>query len=154
MAMLLAKLCKWSSWPFSFGQCIHSLSLVYFTQTQTRRQINHDNKKLFSNFLQAILITCGLRYSGVNFINIFCALFSYECRFWQLISTYVRKKSCQNDICTKNLCVKTLMKLTPGLFWVLFLLSWIKVKCIGKATFSIANYKLNKFENENNFKLC
>ncbi len=39
---------------------------------------------------------------GVNFINGFCALFKYECHFGSFFSTYVRKKSCRNNICTKK----------------------------------------------------
>jgi hypothetical protein len=42
------------------------------------------------------------RFSSTFFIPIFCQ------------SQNVTRKSCRNDICTKNFYVKTLMKLTPG----------------------------------------
>jgi len=59
----------------------------------------------------------------VNFINSIRTNFSYEffvrTSFRQLfpmyVRTYVGKKSCRKDICTKNSYVKTLMKLTPAL---------------------------------------
>jgi len=44
----------------------------------------------------------NVRRIGVNFINVFCALFLYECRFGSFLSTYVCKKSCRNDIRTKK----------------------------------------------------
>jgi hypothetical protein len=54
---------------------------------------------------------------GVNFINIFCTLFSYECRFGSFFSTYVHKKSCQNDIPTKKASEK---------HWWNWLQEWMK----------------------------
>jgi len=45
-------------------------------------------------------------YTGVNFINIKCTNFSYKCHFGSFHYIHVTgKKSCQNDVRTKNLYV-------------------------------------------------
>ncbi len=63
-----------------------------------------------------IYIRCQFhqRFMCALFLQIFCQ------------SQNVTRKSCQNDVCTKNLYVKTLMKLTPGvtithIVWAVFL---------------------------------
>jgi len=39
--------------------------------------------------------------------------FSYECHFSSFYYVHATRKSCQNNVRTKNLYIKTLMKLTP-----------------------------------------
>jgi len=42
---------------------------------------------------------------GLNFINILLASFSYEHCFGSFFNVHVTRKSCLNDVCTKNACV-------------------------------------------------
>jgi len=60
---------------------------------------------------------------AVNFINVFRALFSYECRFGSVflltyVRTYVEKKLPKRHSYEKS-AQKTLMKLTPGLNFII-----------------------------------
>ena len=55
--------------------------------------------------------TCYDSASGVNFINVLWAAFSYEC--WTWLITYLQK-SCKNVLSYKKNAQFTLVKLTPG----------------------------------------
>ncbi len=83
--------------------------------------------------VKAVLRTLMKLSPGVNFINVERTSLSYQCMFWQLFlvicTLRVRGKSCRNDIRTKNLCVKMLMKLTEGVSINTF---WLVNKLVGK----------------------
>jgi len=86
---------------FPYEHCFDSFFHLHVTREKLPKQC------LYKKFVWKMLMKLTL---AVNFINIFCAFFSYARRFGSFFlvtcTLHVHRKSCWNNVCTKNSYVK------------------------------------------------